>query len=279
MEYTLDTRDLERLRLTYARFSDRRFKAGLATALTRTAQAVQTAQQAEMRDVFDRPTQRTLGAVFVQRARADWLEARVGISDSSAGGRAAIKWLRWQISGGARTLKAYEQRLVSAGAMPDGMVSVPGRFARLDAFGNISGGQLRQMFSQLRIELSSGAKSTLTQYAFTDRGRDRKAKAGKIRRAYGKAGGRYIALPRGRGKLRAGIYLNEGRDLGAKVGYGNTRAMKPVLIFVTRAGYEAERYDFEYVSQLAVQRHMGPAVDAALLDQLRRWGAKYGGAA
>ena len=43
MSFTIDTRDLERLRKSYARFSDRRFNAGMATALTRTVYAPSTA--------------------------------------------------------------------------------------------------------------------------------------------------------------------------------------------------------------------------------------------
>lgn len=281
MDYSIDTRQLDALRRSYARFSDRRFNAGLATALTKTAQAVRTAQVAEMRDVFDRPTPRTLGAVFVSPASAARLEARVGVADNpfsqGGAGRAPIKYLRWQIGGGARTLKAFERRLVSAGAMPDDMRAVPGRGARLDAFGNISGGQLRQMFSQLRIELSSGAKSTLTRITPADDAKAKRLKGNTIRRAYGRAGGRYIALPRGRGKLKPGVYFNSGRDFGAKVGYGSTRSMQPVLLFVRSASYEAGRYDFHYVSQLALQRNLGPNVDAALADQLRRWAQKYGG--
>ncbi|MFY8164278.1 MAG: hypothetical protein ACOVKC_08585 [Brevundimonas sp.] len=135
------------------------------------------------------------------------------------------------------------------------------------------------MFSQLRIELSSGAKSTLTKIAPADDAKTKRLKGNTIRRAYGRAGGRFIALPRGRGKLRPGVYFNAGRDFGAKVGYGSTRAMVPVLLFVTSANYEAGRYDFHYVSQLAVQRNMGREVDAALADQLRRWASKYGAGA
>lgn len=280
MDFTIDTRQLAALRATYSRFSDRRFKAGLATALTKTAQAVRLAQVAEMRDVFDRPTPRTLEAVFISPARADRLEARVGIKDNpfsqGGAGRAPIKYLRWQIVGGARTPKAFEKRLISAGAMPDDMRAVPGRGARLDAYGNISAGQLRQLFSQLRIEVGSGSKSTLTRVDPADDARTKRLKGNTIRRAYGKAGGRYIALPKGRGKLRPGVYFNSGRDFGAKLGYGSTRSMQPVLVYVRSASYEAGRFDFFYVSQLAIQRNLGPELDAAMADQMRRWAQKYG---
>lgn len=273
MNFTIDTRDLEQARRSFSRFSDRRFNGGLATALTRTAQAVKLAQQAEMRDVFDRPSPYTLGAVFVDRARVDKLEARIGIADSPGGrGRAPIKYLRWQIGGGLRTPKAYESALIRAGAMPDDMRTVPGRFARLDAYGNISAGQVRQILSQLRIELSSGATSALPRVVPADNDATRKAKQRRIKAAYSRAGGQYVAFPNGRGKLRAGIYQVR------STAFGRTDP-KPVLLFVTQAQYEAGRYDFDYVSRLAIERNLPREVDAAMADQLRRWADKYGAAA
>jgi len=294
MNFTIDTTDLDRVRRAYAQFSDRRFAAGLATALTRTAQAVQAAQRAEMLDVFDRPTDRTLGSVFVRPATAARLESVVGVADGSFSvgglGRAPLNWLRWQISGGARTLKAFEKRLVSAGAMPDDFRAVPGKFARLDAFGNISGGQLRQIFSQLRIELSSGAKSTLPNVSGADRrlvaaaGRrsgfvgplqrgsvaDARRGVNRVDAAYRRAGGQFVAFPRGRGKLLPGIYQVRATAFGRS-------DPKPVIIYVRSALYEARRFDFPFVSQLAVQRHLPVEVKRAMEDQLRRWAAKYGG--
>ena len=173
--------------------------------------------------------------------------------------------------------------------MPDDMRAVPARGARLDAFGNISGGQLRQMFSQLRIELSSGAKSTLPAVGKADRKLARQStrgagagakidinvarfKVNRVAAAYKRAGGQYIALPNGRGRLRPGIYLVRATAFGRS-------DPKPVLLYVTSANYEAGRYDFDYVSQLAVQRNMGREVDAAMADQLRHWASKYGAGA
>lgn len=293
MRYSIDTSDLERVRRSFEQFSDRRFAAGLATALTATAKAVQTAQQAEMRDVFDRPTRWTLGAVYVQPAAAAKLEAAVGIMDNPFGGRPPIKWLRWQIRGGLRTPTALERRLMAAGAMPNDMRLVPGRFARLDAFGNISTGQIRQILSQLRIELSSGATSALPRVSGADRRliararrrsgfvgpisgsalKDARARVNRVNAAYKRAGGQFVAFPLGRGKLRPGIY--QVRDFGA-LGRSDPR---PVLIFVSKAQYETGRYDFDYVSQLAIRRHLPAQVDAAMADQLRRWAKQYQGGA
>lgn len=262
------------LRDALASFSDRRFTAALAQGLTATAQIIKDAETKEIRDVFDRPTPRTQRSIYMARANASKLEATVGVADNpfsgGGSGRAPVKYLRWHVYGGLRTLKAYERRLVSAGAMPSDMRSVPGMFAKLDAFGNISGGQLRQIFSQLRIELSSGAKSTLTQYAFDDRGRDRKAKARKIESAYKRAGGQYVAFPNGRGKLLPGIYQVR------STAFGRTDP-KPILIYVSKAEYEAGRFDFFYVCEFVAKRELPKQMNAAVQDHIRRVASKRGG--
>lgn len=267
MSYTVDTSDIERLRASFSVFSDRRFNAGLATALTKTAMAVQAAEQAEMSDVFDRPTKFTLGQVFVRRAEAARLEATVGVSDYPY----TVGYLKPHIFGGARRTKGFEKLLIAGGAMRAGMVAVPGRFARLDTNGNISTGQLRQIFSQLRIEPTQGATSVLPRILTTDNAATRKAKSRRIKTAYTRAGGQYIALPDGRGKLLPGIY--QARQFAA-----GRAVPRPVMIFVSSAKYEAERFDFFYVGKLAVQRNLNREVNAAMADQMRRWSEKYGAA-
>lgn len=267
MKYSIDTSDIERLRASFSAFSDRRFNAGLATGLTRAAQAVQAAEQAEMRDVFDRPTKFTMGQVFVKRAEAARLEASVGVSDYPY----TVGYLKYHVFGGLRRAKRFEKLLVAAGAMRAGMVAVPGRFARLDANGNFSAGQLRQVLSQLRIEPTQGATSALPRIMSTDNAATQKAKARRIKAAYTRAGGQYIALPDGRGRLLPGIYQTRQFAAGRS-------APRPVMIFVDGARYEAERFDFFYVGRLALQRNLSREIAAAMDDQVRRWSAAYGAA-
>ncbi|MEY2685806.1 MAG: hypothetical protein RL375_4 [Pseudomonadota bacterium] len=232
-----------------------------ALALTRTAQRVADAERAEMRDSFDRPTPFTLGAVFVRPAKPSNPEAIVGIKNDSGGARPPVNWLRWQIYGGLRTQTAYERLLVGNGAMRNSDRMVPGRFARLDAFGNISRGQLVQILSQLRIESSTGSARGLPRLAFEDTKRDRNRKKGVIRRAYQRAGGQYVAFPNGRGKLLPGIYQVRATAFGRS-------DPRPVLIFVSKASYEAGRFDFEYTARTAVQRHLQAEVQAAVAQTL-----------
>jgi len=286
MNFTIDTTDLDRVRRAYAQFSDRRFAAGLATALTSTAKAVRVAQQAEIRDVFDRPTPFTLRQIFVWRATAQNLVAEVGVTDYPY----SVSYLKPHIFGGQRRTKRFERLLMSRGVMPEGTFAVPGRFAKIDAFGNISTGQLRQILSQLRIEPTQGATSVLRPATDADRrlvasGRrgsgfvgpihgtslkDARQRVNAVEAAFRRAGGQFVAFPNGRGKLPPGIYRVRGTAFGRS-------DPQPVIIFVSRAKYEAGRYDFAYVSQLAVQRHLPVEVKRAMEDQLRRWAAKYGG--
>lgn len=264
MRMTIDTKGLRDAGQSFGAFSDRRARAALATAATRTALAVRVDQQAEMRDVFDRPTRFTLNSLFVKPAAADSLRAEVGIKDDFTR-RAPIKWLRWQIDGGNRTPKAFEQLLIRSGAMPSGMLAVPGRFARLDPFGNMSPGQLRQILSQLRIEPTSGVTSVLPIVGRGDDAVTRKAKERRIAAAYRRAGGQFVAFPSGRGRLPPGVYQVRATAWGRS-------DPRPVLVFVDRASYEAARYDFDYVSQLSIGRHLPREVQRALGEQLLRWG-------
>jgi hypothetical protein len=229
-----------------------------AVALTAAAVKVRQAEVKEMLDSFDRPTKRSLDAVYIRPATVASQQAEVGIKDNiGSGGRAPITWLRWQVYGGLRSVKAFERLLMGQGAMAAGDRAVPGRFAKLDAYGNISSGQVTQILSHLRIDSSTGSTRALPRYSFDDRGRDRRKKQRTIARAYDRAGGQFIALPQGRGKLAPGVYQTR------STAFGRT-APRPVLIFVPRARYEAGRFDFYAAGRLAAQRHLVPEFQAAL---------------
>lgn len=261
MNLTIDTKSLQRTLDQLADMPKQMRYAG-ALAVTKTAKRVQEAEIAEMRDSFDRPTAYTLGATFVRPATVQRPEAIVGIKDNGFGqGRPAIQWLRWQIYGGLRSLTGYENLLVGAGLMRGTDRAVPGRFARLDAYGNISRGQVVQILSQLRIDTTVGSTRSLPRFAFDDRGRDRRAKKATIKRAYKRAGGQFIALPDGRGRLQPGIYQVR------STAFGRTDP-KPVLIFVPKASYEPGRFDFHYTAQQAINKHFPVELRAAVASTL-----------
>jgi hypothetical protein len=261
MKVTIGQRGLEQ---AAQRFRDlgKLVRFGAARGLNRTVGRIQAAEDAEMRDVFDRPVDYTLRSVFTKNATSASPVAEVGIKDQASGGRPAIKWLRWQVYGGLRTLTGFEKQLRRAGAMRGDDRMVPGKFARLDAFGNVSRGQLAQILSQLRIETGRlGSSRTLPRFAAEDNAADRKRKAGAIRRSYQRAGGQFVAFPNGRGKLPPGIYLVRQTVFGRA-------SPKPVLIFVTRAVYEAGRFDFFYVAERVAAQHLVSDAQDSIADAL-----------
>ena len=71
----VEIQGIDQLRAQLSMLSDRRFAAGIATALTRTAKDVQADTKAAMSRVFDRPTPWTLNSTRIQSASADRLEA------------------------------------------------------------------------------------------------------------------------------------------------------------------------------------------------------------
>jgi hypothetical protein len=243
--------------------SQRRINAVVATALTRTAVEVKAAEVSELAQSIDRPTPYTLSSIYVKPARADSLAAEVWFKDDMAGsGTPATKYLLPQVEGGQRHMKRFEKALQAAGVMPTGTVAVPGSAAKLDAYGNMSRGQIQQILSQAGTELTAGHNRTLTK------GTDRASRT-KQRNAYGRAGGQFVAVKVQRGKLKPGIYIAEARNFGAKLGLGRTGKLKPVLLFVRAANYRS-RFDFHGVAERVSAERLPLQVTRALTDSLAK---------
>lgn len=191
-----------------------------ATALTRTALEVRKGLQAQMRSVFDRPTKFTLNAFYMKGATARELTAVVWLKDRTALG--GPHYLEPQIFGGRRPLKPFEKRLQRAGILPVGMYAVPGEGARLDAYGNMSRGQIVQILSQLRT--------------FTEAGFDAHPTGSRRSKRSVKRAGQIFAGRPGGGRAPLGVWQKSGKGL------------KPLLIFVRAPTYRP-RLDFYGVSE------------------------------
>lgn len=214
----------------------------LARALTKTGQDVRAAERREIEQVFDRPTPYTRNAVYLRPATKQRLQADVWLKD----GNRPSHYLLPQITGGDRPLKRFEQRLVRAGLMQPSERAVPASGARLDAYGNISRGQIAQILSQLRTAAVQGD--------FSNASDSKRSRATRAREAYfvsrgtgawqgghsWKSGAKSQHLPRG-------VWLR--RSFGA---WGT--AVKPVLLFVPRARYRAIYRFFELAEQVVGQR-------------------------
>lgn len=191
-----------------------------ALALTRTAQGAQVAVRQEMIRVFDRPTPFTLGSTFIKPATKAKLEANVYLrtGGNKEGGNAQDR-LGHQVLGGQRRFKRMEGALRNAGLLGNGEQAVTGKAADLDAYGNMSRGQITQILAWFQAFPEAGYKANSTQ-------------ATRAKRAAGKLGKRYgVRFYYKRDRPGRGIYK------ATQTGFGS--AIQPVLMFVRRATYRS----------------------------------------
>jgi hypothetical protein len=199
-----------------------------AYALTKTAQDIAAAEKASMSDVFDRPTNFTLNSLAVKTASKTDLNAIVYFKDGF-GSVPAFRYLLPEVEGGDRKHKAHELRLIRAGLMRSNEFAVPGAGVTLDQYGNIPGGTIERILSQVAAaEQFSGYQANATKKSL-------KAKRRKDI-------GRYFVLrPDGFGiSARAaapGIYWRAG-----------VRDIVPVILFVRAPRYR-KRFPFHETAQ------------------------------
>lgn len=237
--------------------AERQVPFALAAALTWTARDVKEAEVAEMSSVFDRPTPFTLNALFVRPATKETLQAEVGQKEV-AGHRA---YLDVQVSGGNRPQKGFERMLRGSGLMRAGEVAVPALGANLDAYGNMSKGQIVKIVSQLRTFITAGFDANASS---SKRSRGKRAtEAYFVSQGVGLAtfGGHSWSKGRMLQHLPRGIWVR--RSFGA---WGT--AIKPVLLFVPRTTY-SRRLRFSDVAEATVARVFPGHFDRAFANALR----------
>lgn len=227
-----------------------------AKTLTRTGQQVKAAEESEIARSFDAPTPYTRRSVFLQSATKTRLQARVWLKD----GNRPEHYLLPQIEGGTRPMKRFEARLKMTGYMNANERAVPGKAVQLDAYGNVSRGQINKILSQLKTAVVSGdfsnasnsrrsrAKRSVVEY-FVSKGpgSQRKGWAHAKRITFGQH------LPRG-------IWERRVHAWGTSV--------RPVFLFVPDTKY-SRRYDFFGVAQSTVDRHLVGNAEMAVADAMR----------
>ncbi len=200
----------------------------MVLAMTRTAQDVKVDEISVMQRVFDRPTPYTLNALGVKPAtKAD---AIASVEFKGFGGTPAKRFLNPEVHGGERSQKSSERRL--APLMRGYRFWVPGRGAKLNGYGNIAGGTLTSILSQLKMSSDPLQNATGSK----------RSKAKRKAKAY--------FVPKGSG-LRAGVWQRSGSTI------------KPVLIFVSRALYR-KRFPFYETAAATVARRFDENFAAAL---------------
>lgn len=212
-----------------------------AVALTKTAQLVREAEKAEMIKVFDRPTRFTLNSLYLRAARKDRLWAEVWLKDT--GDAAAAQYLHPQIVGGQRSVKRFERRLQDARIMPRGWVAVPGRGARIDAYGNMSSQQIVQVLSVLQAQHDIYQRETFVS-------RTRARKQGKQRDYFVSTPAAPAKAGNG-GRLPYGVYQRIGGHIVT------------ILFFAPAARY-ARRFDFFGVARRVIDRELALQFRAAM---------------
>jgi hypothetical protein len=160
------------------------------------------------------------------------------------------------------------------GKMSEPFYIVPGRYARLDAYGNVERGLILQVLSQLR--LFQGAETVSRNLVRRDGYRDDRStratpqEARRLRQAaFRRQGGQFFVVGDARtsGGLLPGIYQRQVASRGL-VGPASRRP-RPVFLFVSSVNYE-QIFDFWRAGELAIERNYPRRLDEAL--------ARYAGA-
>lgn len=227
---TVDVTGVESLQRDIER-AGKQLPFALALALTRTAEMVKLEESKEMQRVFRSPTPYTLDALYLKRATKTRLEAKVWVKDASAKGTPATKYLLPQVYGGERNTKRFESLMRDRDYMTASEYVVPAEGAQLDAYGNLSRGQLSKILAQLQAAFDPRQRETPTS---RKRSLRRKARGGRY----------FIGGAPGRGKhLPRGVW----ERLTTGFGYG----VRPVLLFVRRPVY-VPRFKFFDVAERVV---------------------------
>lgn len=203
-------------------------------AINAVAKFIEDEQRKTIGSKFDRPKAQTVKATYVIRSNKNNLTATVGLKDRSRGVPAA-EYLAPNLGKAGRTPRNYkrsEYMLRAAGILTSGLYTVPGKEAKLDAYGNMSRGQIVQILSYFRT-FGNTSLNTKRMNA-TDKYR---AKAAKQQRQYF-----VVPVNDRKSKLYPGIWQE-----------APGRTLAPILMFVRRPVYNAV-YDFYGTGKEIVDR-------------------------
>lgn len=218
------------------RFKDiekRKFPNILVRSLNDSAFDVRQHLTDKLPSIFDRPVPLTLRSILVRKASLEQEAptAEVFLRDEASKGVPPSKYLRAEIFGGPRRAKRSEVLLQREGILGSNERWVLGRGAREDASGNLPGGIVTAVLSDL------GAQFDPLQNSKPESRRKRKVRNRK------KAGsGVYFYNRAKRGRLVRGIYERKTRGfLGpSKGGQGGVNL---IMAIVGTTNYQ-KRFDF-----------------------------------
>lgn len=231
-------------------------------AINATLRTGRQAVYAAMRRVFDRPTPYTLNALRLEDAPLSGALAGAvmvkGKQDVMGAGVPAQSVLRAEILGGGRRWKRFELALMRAGILPRGWFAVPGKGARLDAWGNMSRGQVVQIMAYLQLfAVAKGARAA--GYRSNSSAKSLARIKQGTRNRFGLE--LFVSSPlqaTRRSGLAYGIWQKQNNRKGSRI-HGAPAPVRALVIFVQRARY-VPRLDF--FGEL--QRHSAAQLPAAI---------------
>lgn len=248
-------------------------------AINETAKIIAKDGNKLVASVFERPLPRTASAVKVfQGATKERLSAVVNVYDGQRGfapddpralsaGKGSVfpnRYLSAQIEGGRRANKRFENALIKAGVMPQGMQAVfAKRSGYLDQYGNLSGARINQILSWFKAFPEVGFRANMTDRSRTNAMLGRKNKrTGETSFGRGRRYGFSYFVSRGERSGGLQMRLPEGVwERNYPNGPAGKSFIKPVLLFVKPGNY-AKRFDF--------YRAMQRSIDANLPEQWQK---------
>jgi hypothetical protein len=206
----------------------------------------------EIKKVFDRVTPWVAGSVRYSKSNKNDLRSTIDLDYwGNKQGVSVEQVLKAEIYGGARRQKRHEIALERAGILPAGMRIVPGSAAKMDAYGNMTSGQIVQIISWFQGFGEQGYQANISDKRKKFLARDKKKS--------GVRGFEYFLMTR-KGQKPVGIFQR------IKTGFGS--AIKPVMIFVTRTNYK-KRFDFDGIVQKSLNKNSEREIEKAIDDALR----------
>lgn len=232
--------------MAYLAGAGKQVRFATAKALTQTAFAVKDEIGRNMPAELDRPKPGTVRALRVEKATRDNLTAVVRLNKRGEG-VPAQEFIGHNVTGGRRGMKRSEIMLQRAGILPAGLYTIPGKEAKLDAYGNMSRGQIVSILSYFRT------------FGATPLNSKRMNMTDKTRAAHAKRRTDYFVVPvRDRkAKLYPGIWQRL-----------SDNTLAPVLMFV-RPGTHRNLVKMYESGQRVVARDFNRLFDAAFADAMR----------
>ena len=247
IKITVDTSGLARS----LQATQRKIERSTAIALTKTARHAQKAVIAEMPRVFDRPTPYALRGTRVKPAlyesaklgQGERMVASVEFKTDVSKGTPAEKYLQPEVFGGSRRLKRFEVALQRIGVLPAGMVVVPGKGIKLDAYGNIPARDIVVTLSYLQAFGEQGYKANTSK--------EKREKLFKGSRT--KDGWELFVVRQGMRPARSGKQLHPG-IWRRRIIHGFGSSIQPWMLFVSQPLYRP-RLPLDQIRDQAVQQH------------------------